>query len=162
MKSLTKYWLIGLLAGALPTGLAAGELSPRTEVPPTRVAASLPAPSVWDGLRQALGQLAKTPHSDPNPAKLDPTRAGPMLRPLLDRSKNGRAEPLPAITVRARVLNSHLPPAALLDIGGQLHMVRQGDDFSLPQSTYSVRIVELDRRTVRLEVEAGKQIITLD
>lgn len=122
-----------------------------------------PAPPLWELLRQAVvSTILKDQPPSENLAKPDPTKPGRLLRPLLGQSKPGQAAPLPAITVRARVLNSHLPPAALLDIGGSLHLVRQGDDLTLPQTTYTLRVVELDRRAVRLEIEPTKQVLTLD
>jgi len=164
MKSWVGLLSVGLLAWSLPVCLIGAELSPREPSARPAKQTSASTPSLWESVRRAAKSLAGPAEAQPpeTAPKPDPTKAGPMLRSLLDRSKNGQVDPLPTISVRARVLNSHLPPAALLDIGGQLHLVRQGDDFSLPKSNYTVRVIELDRRTVRLEVEPLKQVLTLD
>jgi hypothetical protein len=159
MKTRLVLTTFALWAGILLAGAAAADLAPAA--PSGRGAPAPAAPSLWQGLLKALA-----PHLAANPgaaaAKPDPTKPGPVLRPLLEQPKTGGIAPLPAIILRARVCNSHLPAAALLDVGGQLHLVRQGDELTLPQSSQTLRVVDLDDRCVRLEVEPGLRQIRLD
>jgi len=99
------------------------------------------------------------------PADKDPTKPSPILKDKLD-PKTDKETPststssAPRLALRGRVLAANQPPAALLEIDGQVRLVRKDDKIS-GGGRIVYRIVEISRNEVRIEIQPLNEVVTL-
>ncbi len=106
--------------------------------------------------------------SDPGkePAKRDPTVPSKKLDEILNPPKavgsTGKAisPALPKVALKGRVIGPNRGPAAILEVDGQLKMVNEGAEISA-DSGLTIRVIEVNRQRIRVEVMQLKQVMTL-
>ncbi|MBN2700881.1 MAG: hypothetical protein JXR29_05460 [Methylothermaceae bacterium] len=115
-------------------------------------------------LQKALtGFNSTAENSIPNPALPDPTQPDPAFqrsfRALLrqgQKTDDDTTVPvtLPAVTLVAKVLKPHMPPAAMLQVGAKTVLVKDGDEVTVfhQDRLLTLRIEAITDNAVRLLV----------
>ncbi len=104
---------------------------------------------------------------DPRPKKTprdelkDPTDPSPKIKDLLDtKGPNSPAAKASTITLRGRIIARDLPAAAILDVDGRRYTVGQGSVIPAAGGG-TVKVIELNAVSIRLELSPGKEVIDL-
>ncbi|GAB4358227.1 MAG: hypothetical protein Kow0060_12110 [Methylohalobius crimeensis] len=115
-------------------------------------------------LQEALtGFNSTAENSIPNPALPDPTQPDPAFqrsfRALLrqgQKTDDDTTVPvtLPAVTLVAKVLKPHMPPAAMLQVGAKTVLVKDGDEVTVfhQDRLLTLRIEAITDNAIRLLV----------
>jgi hypothetical protein len=101
-----------------------------------------------------------------SPPQRDPTEPGGTLKKILDMGKAsqpGKAGPsrMPAVALKGRVITKDRPPLAVLEVDKQAYIVGVGNNVAVPGTNVFLRIVEINRSDVRIEVAPLNESITL-
>ena len=153
---------VGLLIGAacvLLSGYLWAQQPPAPPAPP----AGEPAPPADSKPAPPANPPDAGPAAPPAPTEPgDPTQPSDRLREILGRGKtlNGAAPKLPLIAVRGRVVVKDKPPAALLEVNGQVQLVSKDSVLVGPANT-TLKVTDLTRSTVTILVMPQNETIVL-
>lgn len=126
-----------------------------------------PEPSPPDRQNRALGNTSGEP-----PLR-DPTQPSGRLEGVVGSLRMGQgtsraagAPGLPPVVLRGRIVGPLEPPAAMLEIDGQLYIVQQGSSLPVPSAAFgpgglTLNITELNNSEVRIEIMPLRQEIVL-
>ena len=144
-----------LLLAKPPELTSEGKASPELPVQPP-LDQPPPAPKEPD-----KGPVVEVP-----PPQRDPTEPGGTLKKILDMGKAsqpGKSGPsrMPVVVLKGRVVAKDRPPLALLEVEKQAYIVTNGSTIAASGNNVILRILEITKSEVRIEVTPLHEIITL-